>query len=514
MYTMICNNCFTAELQKPWDDHPSYLVCPNCGAIQLTYEPQDYQEALHQVPYVQIRDPETGLYLTRIQIIGVFGGYGSGKSKASLQEFFMRALENPGGTGAITAPTLPQLKKTTLKTFFSEICPPPLLDRDYGNGSGYNKADGIIKLVNGFEIYVVPSDDEDKIRSLNIGLVHMEEASGIKRSIFDQFLARMRNQNTRNKAIFVSSNPDLGWIKEVLVENEKRKDPRHPEHAQYNPAIVTFNWPTRLNKHLPPDFIEVNTRGKPDWWVKRYIEGSFEHSEGMVYPNVSRCFRTSSEFGPIKRDWERFVTMDFGIANPTAVLFHAIDRETGTIITYDEHYFAGQTVPWHAERIKQKLREIPDGLLLFMVADPSIKAERDPRTGKNVQTLYQEYGIYWSLGNNKIEAGILKVNSYIERRKWIILTDKCPNLAREIVNYKWPEVTMDDADENRPEKPVKARDHACDSVRYGFMLLPDDPERLKTEGISPSYPKAKQIAPDDWDDDEDYGERRSWLEYV
>lgn len=506
---LICNNCFTAKMREPPDRHPSYLICPNCGAIQLTYEPQDYQEPLHQVPYVDIFDSETGKSVTRIQIIGVFGGYGSGKSKASIQEFFIRALENPGGTGVFTAPTLSQLKKTTLTVFFEEVCPPVLLDKSFGN-SGYNKTDGEIRLINGFRIYTVPSDDEDKIRSLNVGLVHIEEASGIKRSIFDQLLSRMRDQKVKNKAIFVCSNPDLGWVNEVLVKNEERKDPNHPEHSMYNPAIVTFIWPTWLNKRLPPDFIEVNTRGKPDWWIERYINGSFKHSEGMVYPNVARCFRTSAEFGPILPEWERFVTMDFGLTNPTAILFHAIDHTTGTVITYDEHYYAGKTVPWHVKHIKPKLDAIPHGRLWFMVADPSIKNEKDPQTGKSVQALYQEYGIYWSLGNNKIEAGILKVNSYIERGKWIILTDKCPNLAREIINYKWPEVTMDNLNENRPEKPIKANDHACDSVRYGFMRLPDDPDRLKTKAYEPDY---SAYSAEDFEDEDDIPTYKSWLEY-
>jgi hypothetical protein len=91
--------------------------------------------------------------------------YGSGKSKTSLQEIFIRALENPKGTGLLTAPTLQQLKRTTLKTFFNEVCPPPLIKR-------FNKSDGEIELENGFVFYTIPSDDEEKLRSINAGLVH------------------------------------------------------------------------------------------------------------------------------------------------------------------------------------------------------------------------------------------------------------------------------------------------------------------------------------------------------
>lgn len=251
---MQCLHCYTGNMVKPEDQHPSYLICDNCGAIELTYKPQDYQKDLHRVPY-KVKNGRI-----QVQIIGVFGGYGSGKSRASLTEVLLRALENPNGTGLFTAPTLQQLKRTTLKTWFNEVCPPPLIEN-------YNKADGDIRLVNGFTFYTIPSDDEEKLRSINAGIIHMEEASGIKRSIYDQLLTRMRDPFVKNRMMIVCSNPDLGWIKEVFADNEKRKDPKHPEHDLYNPYITTFIWATRLNKHLPPDFIDMNSRGKPTWWV-------------------------------------------------------------------------------------------------------------------------------------------------------------------------------------------------------------------------------------------------------
>jgi hypothetical protein len=117
-------------MKKPENQHPAYVECPNCMAIELLYKPQEYQRSAHTVPYQKNQDGSL-----KIQIVGFFGGFGSGKSKASLQEVFMRALENPRGTGLLTAPTLQQLKRTTLKTFFNEVCPPPLIER-------YNKADG------------------------------------------------------------------------------------------------------------------------------------------------------------------------------------------------------------------------------------------------------------------------------------------------------------------------------------------------------------------------------------
>lgn len=157
---MQCQNCFNGEMEKPKDDHPAYLICPSCGAIELTYQPMDYQADLHTVPYTE--DGKGGI---KPQILATFGGFGSGKSKASLQEFFLRCLENPHGVGLVTAPTLQLLKRTTVKTLLDEIIPPPLVE-------SYNKTDGAIQLINGFTIYTIPSDEDEKLRSINAGLIH------------------------------------------------------------------------------------------------------------------------------------------------------------------------------------------------------------------------------------------------------------------------------------------------------------------------------------------------------
>jgi PBSX family phage terminase large subunit len=395
-------------------------------------------------------------------------------------------MENPKGTGLVTAPTLPLLKRTTIKTLLNEIIPPPLVEN-------YNKTDGEIKLANGFTIYTIPSDDDEKLRSINAGLIHLEEASGINRSIYDQLLTRMRDPFVRNKAIFVCSNPELGWIKDVLVDNEKRKNPMHPEHKDYSEHITCFIWETSLNKFLPKNFIEINSKGKPDWWIRKYLKGSFEAAEGAVYPNFTKTIIQPLpviESGKEKTDkygipltWERVIGMDHGLRNPTVFVFGAIDPNKGEVIIYNEYYKPNTLVPEHAKAFKQLLEEIPHGLLRFIKADPSTRNKTDPVNGKSVQGLYQEYGIYLSEANNNVETGILRVNSYIERGKLKVYST-CINTVREHLRYTFPEIDMDH-DKNLDEKPVKKDDHSCDATRYMLMALPDDPNLLKLVAFEP-----------------------------
>jgi PBSX family phage terminase large subunit len=489
-----CENCKVGTMREPPDQHPAYTQCDSCMAIQLTYVPMDYQKDMHQVKTGGGDDTD---------IIAVFGGYGSGKSKATLEEFLLRALENPRGSGLFAAQTLGQLKKTTLKTWFEEVCPPPLVEH-------YNKTDGIIKLVNGFTIFVVATDEEQKIRSLNIGLAHIEEVSGIKKSIYTQVQSRMRDPFTRNKAIIVCSNPANTWIKDTFVDNEARKDPNHPQHTNYNRFMKTFVWRTKLNKYLPKNFIEMNTVGKPEWYKKKYFEGSFEYNSGMVYPTIADCFidpypvdpEKTDEYG-IPKDWERIVGADYGLRNPTAIYWGAINPKTGEVVIYKEYYVPEKTLPYHAQQIKEGMKHIHTGTLRFMVIDPATKNRmNDVINGKSIQSHFQEYGLYFSLGNNSLEYGLAKVNSYIDAGK-LRIYKTCFNGIKELLQYTYPEVDIDNAEENLDEKPEKKNDHLCDALRYMIARLPDDPEHLKSTSYTPprSYSQYNNYDTIDYDEE-------------
>lgn len=176
--------------------------------------------------------------------------------------------------------------------------------------------------------------------------------------------------------------------------------------------------------------------------------------------------------------------------NPTAVPFGAINPKTGDVVFYHEYYVSEKTLPVHAKALKPQFEEIPVGLMRFMVIDPACKNRmNDVINGKSVLTHFQEYGIYFSPGNNNLEYGISKVASYIEAGK-IKIYKTCVNLVDELLKYTYPETDIDNADENQDEKPEKKHDHLCDAMRYAIARLPDDPHSL----VSASYTPPKSYA--------------------
>lgn len=493
MVVQVCKACHSAELEKPKDGHPSYLLCPSCRAIQLTYKPLPHQDAFH-------RDNSKHR--------AFFGGYGSGKTRTTDQEVLMLLLENPGTTGLVTAATYPQLRETTFATFFKDVCPPVLI-------KDHHKQENKTTLINGSELLWRSADDEGKMRSLNLGFFKIEEASEVNYEIFVQLQSRLRNDRMKYHRGLIASNPDLNWIKgEFLLKSHKITggDVDYTLHlAETNPGFSSHIAPTHLNIHLPKDFIPDLVRSKPEWWINRFLKGSFEHTDGAVYPNFSK---TVIEPFEIPKHWQMIrIGHDHGLRNPTATVFAAInphktmnDFRLPRVVVYDLHYEAGQLVPHHAAKIKEKMKDIPFGASVVMKIDPSTR-NKDPITGRSVQGYYQELGLFFQPANNSLDMGLAKVNTYIETGALKIFNTLKP-LIEEGLNYKYPEQDMHE-EKNPEEKPKKVKDHAMDALRYLIVDLPDDPNRLfTTSGSAPNGKKVRTATKDgqllvDYVDDED-----------
>lgn len=178
----------------------------------------------------------------------------------------------------------------------------------------------------------------------------------------------------------------------------------------------------------------------------------------------------------IPKDWIWVVSLDHGLNNPTAAYWHAISPD-GKVLTFYEHYVAGWTVDKHAKRILEinsQLGRPPD----YYVADPSIR-NKNPITGTSIHEEYVKYGIPFTLGNNDVAAGIIRVARYMEPQAdgvplWRV-TDNCEKLIWELGRYRWKTYNSKKiASQNNPfDVPHKKDDHGCDSLRYFIMSRPE-----------------------------------------
>lgn len=269
------------------------------------------------------------------------------------------------------------------------------------------------------------------------------------------------------------------------------------------------------NPHLAPEEIKDFLDSLPSEDRDARVKGKFTRRGGVILPDFDAKKHVLDEFVlPPAGIGEVYSSLDHGFNNPTAWLWHYVSPD-GVVITFDEHYESEMIVEEHAAQVKL-MDAVHKRDPIIRVGDPAI-AQRNGATGDSIQAQYSINGVGVTLGNNDVIAGINKMNSYLRRERWYI-TRNCENLIREIPKYRWKTWAnkKSERDNNPYDVPHKKDDHAIDSGRYFFMLMPDlTPRKSEVENkpdpanmyeaigaMIPKYDKnatARPVAKAEWD---------------
>lgn len=493
-----CEACHFGVYDVPVSGQEWHVTCSECGAVQMVYEPLPHQAAFHADPH-------------KYKMFA--GGYGSGKTTTACMETVDHILETPGGRTLIGAETLPQLEQTAMEEFF-KVFPQEFIVY-------HNKQKNYIDTINGHRVIFRPLDSEQKARSLNLTFFWIEEGNGVDFAYFTQLQTRLRNNATAFQRGIISTNPDMNWIKtEFLLKadviyNSEYDYEQNPDDINHNFAVHIA--PTHLNIHLPDTYYEDTAKGKPDWWVRRFLDGSFENKEGLVYPQY--VDNLVDDFD-IPAFWERRVGGDFGLNNPTGFAVLATDPEDGTTYMYWEHKESQKPVSYHAEILNKQLERLPYNVLRSMVGD----AAGQQKTAGDMSSVfdhYMEYGIYWTPSTKKLEDSILKMYGYFDAEKLKIFKS-CRAVIEELQNYRYPERVLGKEVKNEDifEKPIATNDHLLDALRYIVAELPDNPDDLINESynaqnvlINARMQKQNHLPPELRDDEMSYSSSDAWMSY-
>lgn len=232
------------------------------------------------------------------------------------------------------------------------------------------------------------------------------------------------------------------------------------------------------NPYLDQEEIAKYTKLIPEDDVDARKHGKFVRRGGVIYKAFDKNIHIVPSLEDVPDSWELYASLDHGYNNPTAWLWSGVDLD-GNVITFAEHYESEMIVESHAEQVKLINKSIGRDPGTF-VGDPAI-AQRQAVTGTSIQAEYALHGVNIILGNNDVIAGINKINSYLSYDlkkdippRWVI-TENCTNLIREIQKYRWKTWASKKTERqnNKFDIPHKKDDHACDSARYLFSLMPD-----------------------------------------
>lgn len=402
-------------------------------------------------------------------------------------EVATHALSISNGRTLITAQSLQQVKEAVLPEL-EKFLPPWFISKQ--TKTPLPK----YTLVNGHEIIVYASNDEEKLRSLNLTAFWIIEASGVDYSIFVQLTTRLRNRAAivkdkegneveHNYMGIVESNPSEGWIRdEFLLRSDRIYASKSVDTSSYDKLKVkkpeksyhSFLSATPDNKFLHKSFISDMCVGKSDKWIRKNVYCYLEVKDGAVYPDWKDCLVDPF---PIPDDWLRIFGFDKGWTDQTCLCCGAIDTKKGICYLYDEYYVSEKPVTYHARRIREKV--MGHRLYKNIIADPSVRNKND-RDGVSYRDyFYNVSGLWLEEGNNSIFDGIERVRDFMYQGKLKIFTS-CVNLNQEGQKYEWKK----GKDGILTDTPVDKENHLMDAMRYLVMALPYDLKEINTNSAS------------------------------
>jgi phage terminase large subunit-like protein len=399
------------------------------------------------------------------------GGNRSGKTTAGINEDVWWLTGRHPYLDIPKPPVFGRITTVDFKTGAATIIIPNLKQwlapSDLINGSwedSYNGSEHMLKLANGSELEIKSYDQElEKFAGVPRHFTHFDEEPPF--DIFKECKARLVDYDGR---WWMTMTPVDGmtWTFEEIYD---------PSEDGSNDLIEVIKVNIRDNPHLSKKAIDNLLEGFSEDEQEIRGTGRYIAVSGLVfkYYNPDKHVLEGDVVPPAS--WRHYITLDPGYNNPAAVLFHAVGPNE-QVVTYDEIYVREHTVKQISTliTIKEDYYREHYGIVPFLKIIDAAAKQRQQSTGLSIQIEYAQNGHNFTTPKSRdVAAGLDKMNDYLRLNKWM-LTEKTPNLQREMRMYKRADYSTSKLKEknNRKEEPQKKNDHACDSSRYLFQFMP------------------------------------------
>lgn len=405
------------------------------------------------------------------------GAMGSGKSYALCAEAIAWCLEQPGIHGLITRKTVPMLRDSTEKVFFS-ILPPEL----YMAGKTSRVSNHIAEFIfpNGSKVTFKSIQDWMEFKSWNLGFIAYDEADEFDEELFMGMSFRLRQVDPNPEAIALGYKDPITKNGTWLAFNPNGHDWLYKHFVDPETADDGTDWFRSTsfdNPYLPPATLKEYL-AKPDPWVRRYVLCQFDDFAGQIYENWGWDSHVLPR--PPQLTGKEIVWMgcDPGMNSPTAGLWVVVDREQRRLIGIAEYQEKGlaainHAASWRRIEAQNKMK------VAWRVADGNYITRRDPGTATRLSDQYRRLGFRFSLGSNDPRITIPSLGSLIEQARFV-LSPNCPQTYEAIRDYRWEDLTPQQraAGIDARERPLKRNTHLVECAQYlsGRYLQPMKPE--------------------------------------
>lgn len=402
------------------------------------------------------------------------GGNRSGKTTGGVAEDIFwamgrhpfRKVPDAPTRGRVVAVDFTQgVEKIILPEFARWMPPSFLIDGSWEQS--YNKQLRTLTLVNDSFIEFMSYDqDLDKFAGTSRHWTHYDEEP--PHHVYNECEARLIDTNGSS---WMTMTPveGMSWVFDDLYTTGK---------DQPDGDIEVIEVDMLDNPYISPEAAEryLRTLDKQEREAREH--GKFVQLGGRVFKEFARETHVVAPFIP-PLEWEWYRSIDHGFNNPTAILWHAVSPD-GHVVTFSEHYASEMTVKEHAAIIIERESQPGWKEADICVGDPAMN-QRNGITGTSIIQEYADHGIYCSTENipKDTAVGVNIMTQYLRlnasnKPHWTV-TENCDALINEMLRLRWKtwQNRKMQYENNKHEQIHKKDDHACDSTRYFFTLMPD-----------------------------------------
>jgi len=385
------------------------------------------------------------------------GAVAAGKTVASLLAFLIAIVDAPH-SGLVV------MVGRTLQTIERNLLDPLQDERIFGAFAPHihHTAGSNTAVILGRTVHLIGASDvraEGRIRGATIALGYIDEATLLPESFWVMMMSRLRVVGAK---LFATTNPAAPshWLRRDYILRAA--------------DVGMLHWHFTLddNPGLPPGFVDRLKRQHVGLYYRRFILGEWIAAEGSIY-SMFDPDRHVVDIVPPVHTW-LCAGIDYGQTHP----FHATllgigtDRPPGG--PAQDCLYAVSEFRWDS---RQQHRNLTDPEFSGKIRD-WLNATRFPGTrlyGPRPQYLVIDPSAAsfkvqctqdgWSIADadNSVLDGIRVVSSLLALERLKFSRTGVPALLNELPSYAWD----DKASERGEDKPIKAADDGCDSLRYG-----------------------------------------------
>lgn len=349
-------------------------------------------------------------------------------------------------------------------------------------------------------------DDTSKYRSAEFAVIAIDELTMNYQQVFEDMRFRLRWVDNESKKelpymeckFIAGTNPTgrgMGWVKKLWIEKDYSEYQSGMNEQDFEDFCHSFAFVQAIysdNKYMT--HYEKTLSSLEEKMRKALRDGSWDTFEGQFFPEFTKSTHTVNPY-PIIFSNNNFISIDYGYAAPSAVLFNSVDHDDNVIV-YKELYETGLTASKLAQKIFEATTPEERRSIQYIVADPAIWSKTSERNGVPIsnaelmQNKFNELG--WAIGivkadNDRVIGwSVVREQLNLTQTPHVIIFNNCTNLARTLSSLVYAKNRQDDCDSS-------GEDHAPDSLRYGLMSRPHNGSQNKT--ITPLDVATKLLLP-------------------